>query len=78
MFEQEPAEQEADPIDHTANMQAKIEAEAIARVREQAQQPIPPSENCWHCGDETGGSRWCNASCRDGWEQEQKMKGVGR
>lgn len=73
MFEHEPAEHEADPIDHSANMQAKIEAEAIARIRDRAQEPIPPAEHCYYCGEETAGARWCDAHCRDGWEQEKKM-----
>jgi hypothetical protein len=59
----------ADPIDHSANMQAKMEQAQVDSIRREAQKPIPTSKVCLYCAEPTeAGARWCNGFCRDRWQ----------
>lgn len=53
-----------------ANMQVAMnEARSIAYAHIEANKPIPTSEHCLWCASKTkDGRRWCNASCRNMWQ----------
>jgi hypothetical protein len=64
---------EADPIDQAADNQLLIEEYAVQNIRAEAQHPIPLSDNCYYCGEDTlNGARWCSSYCRDLWEKNSK------
>ena len=60
----------SDEIDQANDQVAMNEARSIAYARLEANKPIPERDNCLWCNMKTrNGARWCNAECRDMWEQ---------
>ena len=55
------------------NVAAMVES-GIAAARRAANQPIPTSEQCIHCGKPTGGRRWCDVNCLKEWQEENLNK----
>lgn len=50
--------------------------EAMRRKYQEQRKPeVEATGYCLHCGVEVGVvARWCDAICRDGWEDDQKRK----
>lgn len=63
-------EKYADPIDLAAARSQEATDYAIQNHRK----PEGPKANgeCLCCGEELEGRRWCNASCRDSWENGER------
>lgn len=62
---------EADPIDQATDEQLWAESRQVALIRKEADKPIPTSDSCYECGEDTiDGARWCDAHCRDLWQQK--------
>lgn len=63
----------ADEIDLADEVTETMLKAQIARARKQ-QQHIPATGHCLYCDAPLDDSkrRWCDADCRDDWEQENK------
>lgn len=62
----------ADEFDQATDREEKDREMLLNIARAKAQQPILPSEVCLYCGEDTqNGARWCDADCRDLWEQRR-------
>lgn len=59
----------ADEFDRAAAYEEQDRQAAIARRKEEGP---GLTGYCLHCEDPLAGRRWCDAHCRDAWEQEQK------
>jgi hypothetical protein len=60
-----------DDADRAEEREREMRDDAVALARRLAAAPVPLSARCLHCGDPTDGRRWCDAECRDAWEDEQ-------
>ncbi|MDR3087856.1 MAG: hypothetical protein LBU45_07920 [Azoarcus sp.] len=55
--------------------QRKIEMIAAADLAKRKPRGPEPIGACHYCGEPLQpGRRWCDADCRDDWENEQQMK----
>jgi len=57
-----------DVFDQATDREEKDREACLKRARE-ACKPIPVSDTCWQCGEDTlNGARWCSTYCRDRWD----------
>lgn len=73
MTEQEEFEREPDPIDQSARVSERFLADALAKASRHTG-PVAIGE-CLYCGERLDdGRRFCDAPCRDAWQDEQAAK----
>lgn len=63
----------SDEIDRASEIEDYARSTQIALCEREAARPIPTSDVCLNCDEPTvGGSRWCDADCRDFWTRSNR------
>jgi hypothetical protein len=66
-----------DQFDRASALEEKERNDAIAAARADKEH-LPPTGYCYYCGEGVrGGRRFCDAHCRDDYDEEKRLRKMG-